>query len=131
MSGRVQFNVSTQERTDVIDITNQINNRLKEIELDAGVNVWVPHTTAAVTVNEAADPAVMRDVTAQLADLVPWDNNYQHMEGNSAAHIKSILTDCHQWLPVQNGKLDLGRWQGVFFLEWDGPRTRKVQLYPG
>ena len=86
----------------------------------------MPHTTAAVTVNEAADPAVMQDVLTTLDKLVPWQDNYRHMEGNSAAHVKSVLTGSTLRLPVQGGRLSLGTWQGIFFMEYDGPRSRKA-----
>ncbi len=125
-----QFTVSSKKHTDVIEITREVNKKLSGLELNSGVNIWVPHTTAAVTVNESADPSVMSDLVDQLAEVIPWENNYNHREGNSAAHIKSVLTDCHQWVPVVNDELKLGRWQGIFFLEWDGPRTRKIQLFP-
>lgn len=130
LSPPLKLTLKTDKRAQAIDITSMVESRLSELEIDSGVNIWVPHTTAGVTVNEAADPAVMSDLIDQLEELIPWDNNYQHMEGNSAAHVKSILLDCHQWLPVENGSLALGRWQGLFFLEWDGPRSRNLYIYP-
>ncbi len=127
----VEFSLKTVGKTDVVEITSRVESRLGEVESTGGVNLWVPHTTAAVVVNEAADPDVLADFVEYISKAVPREASYSHLEGNSAAHIKSILTGNSQWLPVVNGKLQLGRWQGLFLLEWDGPRTRKIQLYPG
>ena len=130
MTEPVEISVRTRERAEAIDITSAIEEKLSLLNTDKAINIWVPHTTAAVTVNEAADPAVMSDLLAQFDEIAPWSNNYTHMEGNSAAHVKSMLLNCHQWLPVDAGCLQLGRWQGVFFMEFDGPRRRTVYLYP-
>ncbi|MFB6355553.1 MAG: secondary thiamine-phosphate synthase enzyme YjbQ [bacterium] len=118
----VSFSVQTESREQAVPITDSVQSHLNECEINSGVHVWVPHTTAGIAVNESADPNVMDDV-------IPWDNDYTHIEENAASHIKSMLTDCHQWIPVQDNKLELGRWQGLFLLEWDGPRTRNIQLY--
>jgi secondary thiamine-phosphate synthase enzyme len=88
--------------------------------------VFVPHTTAAVTINENADPSVIQDIVMELNKIVPFEDRYRHLEGNSQAHIKSSLVGCSQVVFVESGKLVLGTWQGIFFCEFDGPRTRKV-----
>jgi secondary thiamine-phosphate synthase enzyme len=90
--------------------------------------VYVPHTTAAVTINESADPAVASDMLAVLNRIVPWEAGYRHMEGNSPAHVKSTMVGASELLAVENGRLQLGTWQGIFLCEFDGPRTRKVDV---
>jgi len=89
-------------------------------------HVFVPHTTAGITINENADPAVVRDITAVLERLVPWKGKYAHMEGNSAAHVKAGLMGFCETVLIENGRLALGTWQSLYFCEFDGPRTRKV-----
>ena len=124
------FSVQTQQHADLVDVTD----RVQAIVRDAGVSsgaalVYVPHTTAGVTVKENADPSVVHDVLADLDRLVPWkERYYQHGEGNSAGHTKSSLVGCDQWIPIENGRLVLGTWQGIYFCEFDGPRTRKVHV---
>jgi len=129
LGASTEFTVESGQRADAIELTDRINTCLSDLETAGEINVWVPHTTAGITVNESADPNVMTDMIDQFEQFVPWSNNYQHIEDNAAAHIKSQLLGSHQWLPVTNDRLDLGRWQGVFLLEWDGPRTRTVQLH--
>jgi secondary thiamine-phosphate synthase enzyme len=90
--------------------------------------VFVPHTTAGVTINENADPAVCRDIVAELNKVIPFDDNYAHSEGNSAAHLKSSLVGQSLTVPIEDGKLALGAWQGIYFCEFDGPRTRRVYV---
>jgi secondary thiamine-phosphate synthase enzyme len=90
--------------------------------------IFVPHTTAAVTVNEKADPNVIKDIAMALNKLIPFDDDYRHLEGNSAAHIKSSIIGASEILPVENGRLILGTWQAVFLCEFDGPRRRNVLL---
>lgn len=127
----MKFTVSSEQHTQAIDVTERINTALDRTEGEpGGVHVWVPHTTAGITVNESADPDVMHDLIAQLEKVVPWEGDYDHYEENAAAHIKSVLLGSHQWLPVSESRLDLGRWQGVFLLEWDGPRDRTIALHP-
>ena len=121
--------VRSRQRDDVIDITE----RIAQVVTDSGVktglcHVYVPHTTAGVFINENADPDVMADVLATLDALVPWDNQYRHAEGNAAAHIKAVLIGSSQTIPVRNGRLTLGRWQGIYFAEFDGPRERHFQV---
>jgi secondary thiamine-phosphate synthase enzyme len=90
--------------------------------------VYVPHTTAAVTINESADPSVKDDILMVLNDIVPWKAPYRHAEGNSPAHVKATLVGASELIAVENGRLVLGTWQGIFFCEFDGPRTRKVHV---
>lgn len=126
----MELTVSTEKHAQAIDVTDRINAAVGRMEGDpGGLNVWVPHTTAGITVNESADPDVMSDLIAQLENVVPWEGDYDHYEDNAAAHIKSVLLGSHQWLPVAEGRLKLGRWQGVFLLEWDGPRERTLEVY--
>ncbi|MBN1504605.1 MAG: YjbQ family protein [Candidatus Eisenbacteria bacterium] len=123
------FEVSTRSRTEMIDVTRQVADCVRKTGAADGVcTVWVPHTTAAVTVNEGADPSVRRDVLDTLNKLVPFEADYRHAEGNSAAHIKSSLVGVSLSIPVANGSLLMGTWQSVFFCEFDGPRRRKVHV---
>ena len=122
-----QFNVRTNARSEMIDITGRIRALLKESKIRSGIcHVFVPHTTAAVTINENADPDVPRDILMELDKIVPLNDHYRHGEGNSAAHIKSSLVGASEMIFVDDGELVLGTWQSVFFCEFDGPRTRKV-----
>ena len=124
-----QFTVRTRSRVEMIDITEEIISVLKKNEVRDGVcYVFVPHTTAAVTINENADPDVPKDILAELDKIVPLDDVYRHIEGNSAAHIKASLFGASETLLVEGGSLVLGTWQSVFFCEFDGPRTRKVMV---
>jgi len=122
-----EIKVKTSAHSQGVDITRQVQKIVAGSGLTEGwCEVFVPHTTAAVTVNEAADPAVMSDVINTLNKLVPWEDDYRHMEGNSAAHVKSVLLGPNVRLPVKGGRLALGTWQGIFFMEFDGPRQRKA-----
>ena len=124
-----EFSVRTQGRSDMVDITAEVSAAARELGVDDGaVLVWVPHTTAGVTVNEGADPDVPRDMLMEMDKMVPWEDGYRHAEGNSAAHIKSSMVGCDQVLPVRDGQLDLGTWQTVWFCEVDGPRDRRVRV---
>ncbi len=117
----------TPSRTALVDITREVAGAVAELGVENGaVVVYVPHTTAGVTVNESADPDVARDIEDALSKLVPESRSYRHTEGNSDAHIKASLMGCSQTLLVRGGELVLGTWQGVFFCEFDGPRSRKV-----
>ncbi|MEW6426229.1 MAG: secondary thiamine-phosphate synthase enzyme YjbQ [Bacillota bacterium] len=127
MSGYNVLEVKTSTRAQFIDITDQI----KQLVADAGIRegvcyLFVPHTTAAVTINENADPTVVQDILNQLEKTVPWQGDYRHTEGNAAAHIKTSLLGASQTIFISNGRLVLGTWQGIFFCEFDGPRQRKV-----
>ena len=125
----MKFSVITDSRVCFKDITADVNRLIKNAGVESGIcHISVPHTTAAVTVNERADPSVMRDVSTALNKLIPFDDDYRHLEGNSAAHIKSSVIGVSEILPVERGKLVLGTWQAVFFCEFDGPRRRDVLL---
>ncbi|MBN2654679.1 MAG: YjbQ family protein [Nitrospirae bacterium] len=121
------LNIKSRAKTEFIDITEDLQQIVRESETISGLCVvYVPHTTAGVTVNEGADPSVKRDIISSLSRIVPFDADYKHMEGNSAAHIKSTLTGVSLTLIVEDGKLELGTWQSVYFCEYDGPRHRRV-----
>lgn len=118
--------IETRERNQMIDITSIVQASVKELGIKDGVcYVFVPHTTAAVTINENADPDVVRDILNTLSKLIPHKDNYRHLEGNSDAHVKASLFDNTAAVIVNNGKLVLGTWQSLFFCEFDGPRKRK------
>ena len=123
------LSVRTSARTELIDITSKIARLVKESGVSEGrCMLYVPHTTAAVTINESADPSVKDDILMVLNQIVPWDANYRHGEGNSPAHVKSTLVGASETVAIENGSLVLGTWQGIFFCEFDGPRTRKVHV---
>lgn len=124
-----EFAVRTGGRTCFVDITAQVQEVVAELGLiDGAVLVFVPHTTAAVTLNEGADPDVVRDLDMELGKIVPLADGYRHAEGNSAAHLKSSLVGCSEIVPVAGGRLSLGTWQAIWFCEFDGPRQRRVQV---
>ncbi|HAU32643.1 MAG: Uncharacterized protein XD78_1477 [Desulfotomaculum sp. 46_296] len=119
--------VRTTRHTELVDITPRIRRLITESGISEGICVlYVPHTTAALLINENADPTVVQDIASKLEKMVPWEGNYLHPEGNSAAHIKASLLQTSQVILVEGGKLLLGTWQGVFFCEFDGPRQREV-----
>jgi secondary thiamine-phosphate synthase enzyme len=121
--------VSTNDRTELVDITSQVRKIVRDSGIDEGsCLVYVPHTTAAVTINENADPTVKRDILMILDRVIPFSDDYHDAEGNSAAHIKSTLVGSSERMIIRDGDLILGRWQGIFFCEFDGPRTRKVTI---
>lgn len=121
--------VNTPDRSAVVDVTDLIARKIRETGVKNGLCVLhVPHTTAGILVNEGADPAVMEDVLVALEKLVPWRDGYRHTEGNSAAHIKSIMVGGRTMLMIENGRLLLGTWERVFLCEFDGPRTRKIRI---
>lgn len=122
-----EFSVSTHSRTELLDITVQVQKFVRESGVASGLLLlFVPHTTAAVTINENADPSVKEDLLAELNRLIPFTGRYRHAEGNSAAHVKSSLLGPSQTLLIEEGQLVLGTWQGVYFCEFDGPRKRTV-----
>ena len=126
----MKLTVSSTSRTEFIDITADVQNVLAESGLKDGIcMLYVPHTTAGVTINESADPSVKSDILSVLNKIVPWDANYRHLEGNSPAHIKASMMGASELIAVENGRLVLGTWQGIFFCEFDGPRTRSVQIH--
>ena len=122
-----QFEVRTRSRTDLVDITREVRTVVKEGAVKEGTCVvYVPHTTAAVTINENADPDVVVDIKGELEKIVPFEDGYRHMEGNSAAHIKASILGTSETIIIDGGDLVLGTWQGIYLCEFDGPRTRKV-----
>jgi secondary thiamine-phosphate synthase enzyme len=122
-----QYDISTPRRDAMLEITDQVASAVGEAGIEDGtVTVYVPHTTAGVTINENADPDVVHDILAALDQAVPWNASfYHHGEGNSAAHLKSSLMGCSATVPIRAGRLTLGTWQGIYFCEFDGPRSRK------
>jgi secondary thiamine-phosphate synthase enzyme len=122
-----EISVSTRSRTELVDITGQVQKVVAESGVQEGVcYVYVPHTTAAVTINENADPSVRDDIVMELNKTIPFEDNYKHREGNAAAHVKATIVGSSETLFVERGRLALGRWQGLFFCEFDGPRSRQV-----
>ncbi len=120
-------NVKTKTRTEFVDITSEIQNIADNGGVKNGLcRIFVPHTTAGITINEGADPSVAKDILKTLNKLVPHNLDYTHMEGNSDAHIKTVITGTSQDVIIENGKLLLGTWQSIFFCEFDGPRSRRV-----
>ena len=125
----VRLPVKTNSQTEMIDITDLVQKAVRDSGMETGLcMVFVPHTTAAVTINESADPAVKQDILMVLNKIVPWREAYRHMEGNSPAHLKTSLVGSSELIAVENGSLVLGTWQGVFFCEFDGPRSRKLDV---
>ena len=121
--------VNTRSQTELVDITAEVGRMVAKSGVQQGLcMVYVPHTTAGVTINESADPSVRADLLMVLNQMVPWKADYRHMEGNSPAHAKSTLVGTSQTVAVENGTLVLGTWQGIFFCEFDGPRQRSVHL---
>jgi len=124
-----QISVPTHSRTEMLNITSAIQDAIAETGATRGIcTVFVPHTTAGITINENADPAVPHDMLKELNSVIPFDDNYTHAEGNSAAHIKASMMGSSVQAPVENGRLQLGVWQGIFFCEFDGPRQRRVWI---
>lgn len=124
----IRRQIKTRSREDMLDITKVVQEAIQELSgIDiSAVLIFVPHTTAGVTINENADPDVRTDIIAGLRRLVPMEQGFRHMEGNSDAHIKASLLGSSVMVPVENGRLALGTWQGIYFAEFDGPRTRTV-----
>ena len=121
--------IKSKSRTEFIDITEEVKELVKNANIRNGVcHLFVLHTTAGITINEGADPAVQRDINTFLNQRVPADFYYTHSEGNSDAHIKSTLVGASQTVPIDGGKLILGTWQAIYFCEFDGPRQRKVAV---
>ena len=123
------LSVKTRERTQLVDITAQLSKIVANAKVAQGLcMLYVPHTTAAVTINESADPSVKEDILMIINRIVPWQAEYRHLEGNSPAHIKSTLVGASELIAIENQRLVLGTWQGIFFCEFDGPRNRKVHV---
>ena len=123
-----KISVRTGKKEEFIDITADVQKTIGRLKIKDGVStVFTPHTTAAVTINENADPSVVRDMLSGLGRIVP-ETGYDHSEGNSPAHIKSSIIGCSVQVIVEDGRLLLGTWQGIYFCEFDGPRTRQVYI---
>ncbi len=123
------LSVRTRSQTELVDITGQVRKWIKSSGFVSGLCfLYVPHTTAAITINESADPCVALDIVTALNRMVPLQEPYQHMEGNSPAHIKASMIGSSVLVAVEQGELCFGTWQGIFFCEFDGPRTRKVNM---
>ena len=125
-----EFSVSSRGRNELINVTSQVRMAVTESGIiDGDVIVYCPHTTAAITINENADPDVVHDILLTLSELVPEGRDgYRHCEGNSDSHCKSSIVGCSEQVLIRGGDLRLGRWQGIFFCEFDGPRNRRVFL---
>ena len=125
----IELSISTSKKNELIDITDRIKKVIKKEQFEYGlVFIYVPHTTAAITINEGADPSVKHDIIHTLEQFIPESNDYHHMEGNSDAHIKASLLGSSVTVIIKNKKLMLGTWQHIFFYEGDGPRNRKVYI---
>lgn len=123
------LSVRSSVREEMIDITSNITDVVSKSGMKNGIcYLYVPHTTAGITINENADPSVKADIIDQLKKIVPYSRNYKHLEGNADAHIKSTLVGVSLFLFIKNGRLMVGRWQGIFFCEFDGPRSREVHV---
>ncbi|WP_042316806.1 secondary thiamine-phosphate synthase enzyme YjbQ [Desulfofarcimen acetoxidans] len=121
--------LKTSQQIQFLDITSQINTIINEQTISEGIcYIFVPHTTAGITINEHADPSVVKDMIRELNKVIPFNDNYSHLEGNSAAHIKASLMGASQTVFIYGGRLILGSWQGIYFCEFDGPRQRKILL---
>jgi secondary thiamine-phosphate synthase enzyme len=123
----IELSVKTTKRIQAINITSQIAHAVREKE-GSLVHIYTPHTTCGLIINEQADPDVIGDIMSALDRMVPADYPYAHQEGNSDAHIKAVLTGSSVSIPLSGGDLNLGTWQGIFFMEFDGPRERKVTI---
>ena len=122
-----EFSIRTNQQVEFVKLTSQVQKLLDESGIQEGIcHVYVPHTTAGITINEGADPDVVRDMTMELNKIVPFEDGYRHAEGNTAAHIKASMMGSSVAVIIENGKLVLGTWQAIFFCEFDGPRTRRV-----
>ena len=125
----IKFAVRTSKHPQMLDGTREVQRAVTESGVRDGIcTVFIPHTTAAVTINENEDPDVVRDFTMELNKIVPWEDGYHHMEGNSAAHLKSSMIGFSEQIIIEDGRLLLGTWQGIYFCEFDGPRSRKCYV---
>jgi len=121
--------IKTDSRTELLDITAKIQEVVRASGINEGLcMLYVPHTTAGITINESADSSVKEDILMILNEIVPWEAGYRHIEGNSPAHVKSTIVGASELIAIENKRLVLGTWQGIFFCEFDGPRTRKVHV---
>ena len=125
----VTVSVKTDVRNDMVDITHLVQKEISDARLQEGICVvYVPHTTAGITINEGADPDVCQDIIKKLNELVPYDSSYRHLEGNADSHIKASIIGSSVTVIIENGQLVLGTWQKIFFCEFDGPRSRRVYI---
>ena len=125
----VKLDVRTNSQTQFIDITQEVQQAVNKSGVKSGIcQIFIPHTTAGVTINENADPSVTQDILMQLNKVIPFRDGYHHQEGNSAAHIKSSLVGCSLAVIIDGGQIQLGTWQGIYFCEFDGPRSRRLWL---
>ena len=123
------LSVRTKARTEFVDVTDRVVSIVRNCNVEEGICcVYAPHTTAGVTITENADPSVVQDMIKELNKLVPFDDGYSHTEGNSAAHIKASLVGSSVIVPISGGRLVLGTWQGIYFCEFDGPRSRRAYV---
>ena len=129
LARRMILTLKSRSQTEMIDVTAMVQDAVRSAAMTDGLCLlYVPHTTAAVTINESADPSVREDVVMVLNRIVPWEAAYRHLEGNSPAHVKASLIGSSVLIAVENRRLVLGTWQGLFFCEFDGPRTRKLHV---
>jgi secondary thiamine-phosphate synthase enzyme len=129
VKNRKEISVSTSRRNEFVDVTEEVRDVVKESGVKEGyVHLYVPHTTAAVTINENYDPSVKSDILNKLSDVIPAGAGYSHSEGNADSHIKASIIGSSDFIPVTGGDIDLGRWQGIFFCEFDGPRSRRMLI---
>lgn len=127
-----RISLKTAYRTHFVEISADVEAAAKELKVPEGwITVFVPHTTAGITINEHADPDVMRDMKVVLDQVVPWEGDYEHAEGNTAAHVKASMMGSSTRVYVHDGRVQLGTWQGIFFCEFDGPRSRTVWIAAG
>ncbi len=125
----IKLSVKTHSQTEMLDLTRQVQDQLDQNNFKEGIiTIFVPHTTAGITINEGADPDVQRDMLMEINKIVPLEDGYRHMEGNSAAHIKATLFGPSIQVIAENGRLQLGTWQSIYFCEFDGPRNRQVWI---
>jgi secondary thiamine-phosphate synthase enzyme len=121
--------IQSGSRTEFIDITGKVQDVVRESKAREGIcYLFVPHTTAAITINENADPSVHQDIVMELNKVIPFDDQYRHIEGNSAAHIKASIIGFSETVFIESGMLFLGTWQGIYFCEFDGPRSRRLHV---
>ncbi len=122
-----KIRISTKSRNELVDITGEVKKIIEKHKIKDGIiHIFCPHTTAAITINENYDPSVREDISNYLAKLIPYNKNYSHTEGNADAHIKAAIVGSSRTLFIEDGRLCFGTWQGIFFCEFDGPRTREV-----
>jgi len=130
-SKQIEIRVATTTAEEFIDVTSQVQGAVERLGIEDGtLVVFCPHTTAGMTINESADPDVRRDILSTLRSLVPSDGDYRHAEGNSPAHVKASLIGSSVMVRVEGGSLRLGTWQGIYLGEFDGPRNRRIWVWP-